>query len=124
MPNYKDQTNNLHFIESVEYEYLLPVGCVAITDSEAAAIRASVVSISPTIDSISALQGLLAIDQAGLSAAYEAWASDPARTFAERAFINKAQAWRRDDPTLNAAAATLGLSGEQVDALFALAATL
>lgn len=74
--------------------------------------------------SVTALQALLAIDQAGLSAAYEAWANDPARTFAQRAFINKAQNWRRDDATLGAAAVSLGLSSEQVDALFVLAATL
>jgi len=30
---------------------------------------------------VTALQGLLAIDQAGLSTAYEAWASNPQRTF-------------------------------------------
>lgn len=74
---------------------------------------------------ITALQGLLAIGQnPALAAAYESWANDPARTFAQRAFINKAQTWRRDDATLAAAATEFGLSGEQVDGLFALAATL
>ena len=73
---------------------------------------------------IDALQGLLAIDQAGLVGAYTAWATSPDRTFAQKAFIDKAQIWRRDDPTLSAAASDLGLSAGQVDALFALAATL
>ena len=73
---------------------------------------------------VSALQGLLAIDQAGLSEAYDEWANSPARTFAERAFIEKAQTWKRNDPTLNAAATDLGLTSEQVDQLFILAATL
>lgn len=67
---------------------------------------------------VPALEALLALDAAGLSADYEAWANDPARTFAERAFINKAQNWRRDDPTLQNAATALGLSSEQVDQLF------
>ena len=44
--------------------------------------------------------------------------NDPARTFAERVFINKALTWRRDDPTLQAAAEALELSSEQVDQLF------
>lgn len=78
----------------------------------------------PIVPRVSALQGLLAIDQAGLSAQYDAWANNPARTFAQQAFINKAMSWRRDDPTLTAAAISMGLTGEQVDQLFATAATL
>lgn len=74
--------------------------------------------------SVSSLQGLLALDQAGLSAAYTTWASDPSRTFAQKAFIDKAQTWKRDDPTIAAAAADLGLTSQNVDDLFILAATL
>lgn len=37
--NYKDLENNLHFLNSAEFEHLLPVGCVAITDDEANLIR-------------------------------------------------------------------------------------
>lgn len=69
-------------------------------------------------ESVPALEALLALDAAGLSADYEAWANDPARTFAERAFINKALTWRRDDPVLNAAGDALGLTEEQKDQLF------
>jgi hypothetical protein len=32
--------------------------------------------------------------------------------------------WRRDEPVLNAAAQSMGLTSEQVDELFVLAATL
>ena len=78
----------------------------------------------PQITKVTALQGMLAIDSAGLSATFEAWANNPARTFAERAFIDKAQTWRRDDATLNAAATSFGLSASQVDNLFTLAKTL
>lgn len=74
--------------------------------------------------SITALQGLLALDAAGLSTPYEEWANAPERTFAQRAFIGKAMTWRRDDPTLLAAAVDFGLSAGQVDELFVLAATL
>ena len=40
--NYKDLENNLHFLDSAEFEHLLPVGCVQITDDEAESIRAAV----------------------------------------------------------------------------------
>ena len=37
---YKDTNNELHFLDSAEFEYLLPADCVAITDEEAQAIQA------------------------------------------------------------------------------------
>ena len=37
---FKDKNNTLHFLDSAEFEYLLPVDCVAITDEEAQAIQA------------------------------------------------------------------------------------
>jgi len=80
---------------------------------------------SPTVpEAVEPLQGLLAIDEFGMAAAYEAWVTSPDRTFAELAFINRAQTWRRDDPILQGAATALGLTSEQLDALFIKAATL
>lgn len=81
----------------------------------------AVVAVPPAI---TALQGLLAIDQAGMSSAYEAWANSPSRTFVERAFIAKAMTWRRDDPILLGASTALGLTETQLDELFVLASTL
>lgn len=75
-------------------------------------------------ESVTALQGLLAIDAAGMSAAYEAWATHADRTFAEKAFINKAMTWKRDDPVLLAGAAALNLNSDAVDNLFRAAALL
>lgn len=74
--------------------------------------------------SISPLQGLLALDAAGLADDYERWAGAPERTFAERAFINRAQVWRRDDPLLQAAIAALGMTAAQGDQLFIMSAAL
>lgn len=91
------------------------------TQQEIADIPQPVVKAPQCID---ALQGLLALNQAGYSQFYETWANAPERTFAQKAFINKALTWKRDDPTLNAAATDLGLTSAQVDALFQLAATL
>lgn len=72
---------------------------------------------------VPALSGLLALSEAGFSAAFEAWATDPARTFDERAFINRSQSWRRDNAVLSSAAAALGISDVQLDQLFILAST-
>lgn len=69
-------------------------------------------------ESVPALNGLLALDNAGLSSDYEAWATDPARTFAERAFIDKAMNWRRADPVIASAAEALELSDDDIDELF------
>jgi len=74
--------------------------------------------------SITALQGLLAIDAAGMSSVYEAWANDAARTFTQKAFINRAQIWNREDATLLSAASIFGLTKRQIDDLFILGATL
>ena len=38
MPYYKDTNNQLHFLESLYFEYLLPIGSVKITDEEAEAL--------------------------------------------------------------------------------------
>jgi len=74
--------------------------------------------------SITVLQGLLAIDAAGLSADYEAWANSVDRTFEEKAFINKAQIWKRDNATLLSATVTFGLTEAQLDELFITASKL
>jgi len=42
--NYKDLEDNLHFLDSAEFEHLLPVGCVQITNDEAETIRLSKVA--------------------------------------------------------------------------------
>jgi hypothetical protein len=39
MPHYKDLNNKLHFLESTEFEYILPEGCVEITEEEAESLR-------------------------------------------------------------------------------------
>lgn len=41
MQHYKDTENNLHWLDSTDFEHLLPRGCVPITDEEAAAIHAA-----------------------------------------------------------------------------------
>lgn len=91
---------------------------VPLTQEEIDAIPPTPVPTVP--QAVDALDGLLAIYQMSpaLAEAYEAWTSNPARTFVQRAFINKAKTWRRDDPTLLEAAEAFGLTSGQVDAMF------
>lgn len=107
-----------------DYDYDFTVALQMFVDAEALFAEQNPVIPEDTTPVVTALQGLLALDQSGLADAYEVWAKDPARTFAERAYIEKAGVWRRDDATLNAAAVSMGLSSQQVDDLFVLAATL
>ncbi len=97
---------------------------IPFTAEETAQHEALINQPIPVPQSVTALQGLLALDAAGMSSVYEAWAAAPERTFAQKAFISKAQTWRRSDPTLSAAAIDFGLSAGQLDDLFTLAATL
>jgi hypothetical protein len=97
---------------------------VQMTQEEQDAWLASLPVTNPVPAQVSALQGLLAINAAGLSEAYSAWALSGERTFAERALIDKATHWKRTDPVLLSGATALGLTSEQVDQLFISASAL
>lgn len=75
-------------------------------------------------ESVTPLQGLLILDQLGLSDQYTQWSNDPARTFIEKAFIEKAQSWRFDNPVLDSAIKVFGLTEEDKINFFKLAASL
>ena len=44
---FKDTSNTLHFLDSAEFEYLLPADCIAITDEEAQVIQAEIEANQP-----------------------------------------------------------------------------
>ena len=44
---YKDTNNTLHFLDSAEFEYLLPADCTPITDEEAHTIQAEIEANQP-----------------------------------------------------------------------------
>ena len=61
---FKDTNNNLHFLNSAEFAYLLPADCTPITDEEAQAIQAEIEAnqpaiLSPTPPTVSELQAQL-----------------------------------------------------------------
>jgi hypothetical protein len=73
---------------------------------------------TPIPEQVTRLQARLALIEAGLWDAVTAYFNDPARTPVDLAFWEDAQTWRRDDPVIAAAGAALGLTAEQIDALF------
>ena len=44
---FKDTNNTLHFLDSAEFEYLLPADCTPITDEEAHTIQAEIEANQP-----------------------------------------------------------------------------
>lgn len=121
MKHYKDENGQVYaYEEDGSQDDIIPQNLVAISDAEAELLRAPAL-VTPS--AVYALQGLKAIDHFGFASAYDAWASDPSRTFLERAFINKAQTWERGDSTLTAAALALGITEAQLDAMFTWAAS-
>lgn len=51
MPIYKDSNNQLHSLDSSDYEHLLPADCVEISDAEAEEIRAAAI-LPPSSDEV------------------------------------------------------------------------
>ena len=45
--HYKAPDNSLHFLDSAEFEYLLPAGSVPISNEEAEQIRAAANAVEP-----------------------------------------------------------------------------
>jgi len=39
MPHFKDTNNGVHFLDDASFAYMLPAGCVEITDAEAESLR-------------------------------------------------------------------------------------
>lgn len=69
-------------------------------------------------ESVPALNAMIAIDNAGLSSAFQAWVDSPDRTFVEKAYFAKAEHWRRNSPNVAAGGAALNLTDKQIDDLF------
>lgn len=80
----------------------------------------------PPVPTVTALQGMLAINAAGLTEAFVTWKAtlDPIADFAAIAFFEKAQTWKRDNEYLLLGAQALGLDDVAIHNLFVLAATL
>ena len=117
--NYKAPDNSLHFIEP-EFAHLLPIGCVPITDEEAEALRP--VPPPPPIAPISPRQIRQALTRAGLRTAVEAAVAAGDQDLKD--WYEFSTAFERLNPQVTAMGAALGQTSEQLDALWALGASL
>lgn len=129
MPYYKAPDNSLHFLEDNAYAYLLPAGAIQITEAEADAIRAAELTNPPpvpVITSVTMRQARLALLQQGLlTQVNNAVASMPgAQGDAVRIEWEFSSTVERNRPLVQSLSATLGMTSQQLDDLFALAATL
>jgi len=119
MPYYKDAVGALYFIESDEFRGLLPGDCQQITDDEASALMPSANPHVPTY--VTMRQARLALLQQGRLAAVNAAVS--AADEATQIEWEFAQGVDRSSPIVEAVSSALGLTPDDLDALFTLAAS-
>ena len=120
MPYYKDTNNILHFLDDSKYEYLLPVGCIEITEEEAQLLQAEKLP-APIVDiipqEVSKAQGIAAMIAAELwPQVKQCFAQDASED--ERDLFAATTVFNRQSPLLKKIQAQLELTDEQVDQLF------
>jgi hypothetical protein len=124
--NYKAPNNKIHVIDSVEHEYLLPAGCVQITDEEADAIREAEAALQPVVipATVTMRQARLALLQAGKLVDVNAAIASMAGATGEAARIEweYSQEVHRDKALVKSLAPVLGMTDAQLDSLFIAAA--
>jgi len=117
--NYKAPDNSLHFI-APEFAYLLPAGSLQITEEEAEALRPA--SPTPPIAPISPRQIRMALTRAGLRTAVESAVAAGDQDLKD--WYEFSTSFERLNPQVEAMGTALGQTGEQLDALWALGASL
>jgi hypothetical protein len=121
MPYYKNtETNDLHWLDSVEEESYLPATCVGITDEEAATIQAAYIPPTPT--KITPRQIRMALTQSNLRTQVETAVAAGDQDLKD--WYEFSTYFDRNHPQVLAMATALNVTDAQLDALWALAATL
>lgn len=114
--HYKAPDNSVHFLDSSEYEYLLPAGSVAITDAEAEALKPVPPPFIP--QTVTRFQALAVLAAGGYLPTIRTYIATLDQDDIIRLAWESAAEWERTSPTLNALAQMLGLTDSQVDELF------
>ena len=122
MPYFKDATSKLHFLEDESFAYLLPVGSVKITDKEAQKIIEQNNTVQQNIapQSVTMRQARLALLAAGKLAQVESAINslpEPQKSEAKIEWEYSAEVVR-NKPFVQSLGAALGLSNDDLDALF------
>lgn len=121
MPYYKEPNDALHYLESSEFEYLLPADCIAITDEEAKAIQVEIEANQPiVIPDISMRQARLALLADGLLDDIEAAITQPD----DKIWWDYSTTVERQHPLVDTVLAALGKTSEDIDQMFIEAAKL
>ena len=118
---FKDTNNQLHFLNSAEFAYLLPADCVAITDEEAQFIQAENEANKPiVIPDISMRQARLALLADGLLDDIEAAITQPD----DKIWWEYSTTVERQHPLVKAVLGAMGKSEIEIDNMFIQASTL
>jgi hypothetical protein len=123
MPFYKNtETNDLHWLDSVDEESYLPATCVSITDAEAAAIQEANKPIPAPVTKISPRQIRMALTQMNLRSAVESAIAAGDQDL--RDWYEFSTYFDRNHPQVIAMAQALNVTDAQLDALWELGSTL
>lgn len=79
MSHYKSPDNKVYFLDSAEFEHLLPTGCVQITDAEATALQPQPGANDIVKEQISVLESTITprrLREATLTDAGKTWLAD------------------------------------------------
>ena len=127
MPHFKDKDNGVHWLDSAEnVDYLLPSGCVEITETEADAL----INTPPTILEeragmlVSRFQARAALHGAAMLAGVESLMQDPATDPIVVIAWQDATTFKRLSPAVISIGASLGITDTELDDLFRAAALL
>ena len=120
MQHYKAPDNSLHFLDSADFEHLLPAGSVPITEAEADALRPA--PATAPIAPISPRQIRMALTRAGLRSTVEAAVAAGNQDLKD--WWEFSTSFERNNPQVVAMGTALGQTSGQLDALWTLGVTL
>ena len=124
MSYYKDTADNnrLYWLDSAEDKGFLPATCVGITDDEGKAIEAANTPAPAAVTRISPRQIRMALTQSNLRSQVEAAVAAGSQDMKD--WYEYSTYFDRNHPQVLAMAIALNVTDAQLDALWALAATL
>ena len=118
---FKDTSNNLHFLDSSEFECLLPADCVAITDDEAQSIQAEIEANNHVvIPTLSMRQARLALLKDNLLSTVDSAIT----TDEQRIWWDYSTTVERSNPLVVQVLTALGKSASDIDKIFINASSL
>lgn len=121
MSYFKSPDDKLHDIDP-DFAFMLPVGSVPISDQEAQEIIDAMQSVSNVPPAVTRFQARAALHLAGLLDQVELLMSQESTPALAKLAWTDAQEFKRASPTVATMSAALGLSEEEVDQLFIVAA--